>query len=85
MLFCESFALDDQNYAHSHFEAFQHVSLQPLRKEGEEQFNELKEKGFCSRLTGYIFATIHSDLVTKLFNKEKKGICGLVLVPTSTQ
>ena len=39
MLFCESFALDDQNYAHSHFGALQHVNLQSLRKEGEEQFN----------------------------------------------
>ena len=41
ILFCESFALDHQNYPHSHYGAFQHVNLQSLRKENEERFNEL--------------------------------------------
>ena len=62
--------------------ALQLVNLQSLRKEDKEQFNELKEKGFGASLTGDVFSTIHSDLVTELFNRETKGTfrCGLLTV-----
>ena len=71
ILLCEFFALDHQNYWH--YGAFQHVNLQSLRKEDEDWFNELNEKRFVASLTGYVFSTIHSDLVTELFNKETKA------------
>ena len=61
----------NQNYAH--YGAFQHVTLQSLRKQGEDWFIELNEKGFGVSLTGYVFSTIHSDIVTELFNKETKA------------
>ena len=75
ILLCEFFALDHQNYWH--YGAFQHVNLQSLRKEDEDWFNELNEKRFVASLTGYVFSTIHSDLVTELFNKETKDTSGL--------
>ena len=43
ILFCESFALEQQNYAH--YRAFQHVNLQSLRKEDKEKFNGPEGKG----------------------------------------
>ena len=42
-------------------------------KEDEERFNELKEKGFGTSSTGYVFLTVHSNVVTKLFNEETKN------------
>ena len=60
--------MDHQSYAH--YGALQHVNLQSLRKEDEKQFNELKEKGFQSRFTGYVFSAIHSEPVIELYNKE---------------
>ena len=74
ILLCESFALEYQNYAH--YGAFQHVNLRSLRKADEERFNELKEMGFGTSLTGYVFSGIHSDLVTEPFIKETKGTSG---------
>ena len=74
MLLCDSSALDHQDYAH--YGAFQHVNSQSLAKEDEEQLNELKEKRFGSGFTGHVFSAIYSDLVTELFNKEKKGSSG---------
>ena len=47
-----------------------------LKKEDEKGFNELKEKRFGARFTGYVFSTIHSDLVTKLYNEETKDTSG---------
>ena len=41
--------------------------------ENAEQFNELKEKGFDSCFSGFVFSAMHSDLVTELFNKKTKG------------
>ena len=38
--------------------------------------NWMKEKGFGSRFTGYVFSEVHSDLVTELFNKEAKSDSG---------
>ena len=64
ILICESFALDHQNYAH--YGAFQHVNLQS--EQNKKQFSKLKEKGFGASLT--------VDLVTELFNKERKGTSG---------
>ena len=47
-----------------------------LRKEDEEQFNELKKIGFGSGFTEYVFLAIHCDLVPEPFNKETKGTSG---------
>ena len=47
-----------------------------MKKEDEKQFNELKEKRFVASFTGYVLSTIHSDLLTKLFNEEKKDTSG---------
>ena len=52
------------------------MNSQSLAKEDEEQLNELKEKRFGSGFTGHVFSAIYSDLVTELFNKEKKGSSG---------
>ena len=43
--------MDHQNYAH--YGAFHHVNLQSLRKEDEERFNELKERGSGASLSGW--------------------------------
>ena len=53
------------------------MNLHSLRKEDEEQFNELKEKEFGSRFSEYVFSAFYHDLVTELFNKETKDTCGL--------
>ena len=82
ILFCESFAYDHQNYAH--YGAFQHVNLQSLTKEDKEPFNKPKEKESGSCLTEYVFSTIHSDLVTELFNKETKSNTGSLRCDFST-
>ena len=66
--------MNNQNY--DHYGPFQHMNVQLLSKEDEGWFNEIKEKGFGSRLTRYVFSTIHSDLVTELFNKETKSTSG---------
>ena len=41
----------------------------------------MNEKRFGASLTGYVFSTIHIDLVTELFNKEAKGTSGLFSGP----
>ena len=45
-------------------------------KTKNNSMNWMKEKGFGSRFTGYVFSEVHSDLVTELFNKETKGTSG---------
>ena len=50
--------------------------MQSLSKEDAEQFIELKDIGFGSRFTGYVFSSIFSDLVAELFNKEAKDTSG---------
>ena len=49
-----------------------------------QRFNELKEKRVEASLSGYVFSTIHSDLVTELFNKETKSNTGPLRCDFST-
>ena len=52
------------------------MNLQSLRKDDNDIFDELNEKTVDASLTGFVFSTIHSDLVTELSDKETKGTCG---------
>ena len=82
ILICGSFAFDHQNY--SSYGAFQEVNLQSLRKKDEEWFNELKEKGYSTSLTGDVFPVVYSELATRYLIKRQSAplvVSAEVLVP----
>ena len=67
-------AFDHINYAR--FLSYQHVFLRDLQRRNHPAINDIASRGFGGSLSGNPFSSIHSDLITEIFNGETKRSAG---------